>query len=431
MSKRVIIIGNGVAGFTAAATIREHDSETEIILMTRETERFYNRMMLSKALSSEELLDDIYMEEDSWYEEHKVTTMLACNVIRIEAKGKNIVYQDLSVPEEKQSNKKMKYDALIYALGAQAFCPDIPGMNQRGVGVLRSIEDAKRAQEQLKEAKHVVVIGGGILGLEMAWQCKAAGKQVSVVEAADRLMEKQLDEEGSTFLQHLLHDEGINVYCGSTVMELVMGQDTARVSGMVIADKVETTIEHEQAVLEEDRAMLQSIPCDMVLVACGITLNTKVALDSGLAVKKGVVVDEKMNTSVEGIFACGDCAESKEEGLGHGLWGEAKAMGETAGKNVVSYLKGENQAAIYHEDRVAFYFRALDTVLFSIGQIEVREESLNEWAIEKGITHQECRDASAGTYEKYYYHKDELIGAILIGVPDKIPKVNERIGVLK
>ena len=104
-------------------------------------------------------------------------------------------------------------------------------------------------------------------------------------------------------------------------------------------------------------------------------------------------------------------------------------MGKTAGINAVHFLRKETIAERYLAEKAAFYYKGLDTVIFSIGQIAVEKGSLTDWAMQKGITHQEMRDVSAGIYEKYYYHKDNLVGAIVIGAPEKITEVNERIGV--
>lgn len=439
MSKKVLILGNGVAGFTAAATVREQDAECEIVMMTVEGERFYNRMLLSKALADEKMLKDIYMEDENWYREHRIVNLLHCRVVSICPEKKYVEYEDVcetavtasdsGAPVE--SRKRENYDILIYALGAHAMIPAIPGVEQRGVMALRTIADAKRAQEELVKAHRVAVIGGGILGLEAAWQCRHAGKEVVIIEAEELLMGKQLDEEGSEFLQHLLKDKGISVMTGKTVMEILTDLERAAISGVLVADSVQDTSRHDIAGVTESAATQQTISCDMVLVACGIVPNTKLAMESGLGVGSGVIVDEHMHTTSSGIYACGDCAQFKDCREIHGLWGEAKSMGETAGKNAAAALRGETENEVYEQGRTAFYFKGLDTVIFSIGQTAKRQDSLTDWSIRRGIEHEQYRDASAGKYEKYYYHNETLVGAILIGSPEKIGEVNEKIGVLR
>ncbi len=450
MSKKVLILGNGVAGFTAAATVREEDEECEIILMSQEQERFYNRMLLSKALADEDMLSDIYMENEKWYEERRITNRLGCRIIKINPREHFVEYEDITESTSGNVNgkqrmiprKREQYDVLIYALGANAFIPDIPGASVRGVMGIRTIADAKKAQESLKESENVVVIGGGILGLEAAWQCKRLGKKVTVIEASKRLMEKQLDEEGSEFLLNLLKDKGIEVHCNKTVMEISADSSQGRVKSVVYADNNMNTTEHEIANIMEQEAKLDTIEADMVIVACGIVPNSKLALESGLGVGTGVMINEYMETTASDIFACGDCVQFKVENENaeaeiyenHGLWGASKQMGEAAGVNAARALKNSKkrgEKAFYTPGRAAFYFKALDTVVFSIGRIAVKSENITDWAIQKGVTHKEIRDVSAGTYEKYYYHGDVMVGAILIGCPDKITSVNERIGILK
>lgn len=454
MGRKVLILGNGVAGFTAAATIREHDKECAIVLMTIENELFYNRMTLSKALADEKLLQDIYMEPKLWYEENHVRTMMLCRVLRIDTGEKYVEYERVDKQANETSrggvlvkgHERESYDVLIYALGASAYLPPIAGITQRGVVTIRSIADAVNAQELLKESQRVVVIGGGIMGLEIAWQCHKAGKQACVVEGNPRLMEKQLDREGSEFLAHLLQCKGVDVRCGKRVLEVTTDMDKAAICGVMIADaEVESeNLDAPDAKAEYAQAKEETIPCDMVIVACGIVPNIKPAVESGLGVGGGVMVDYHMQTSVEGIFACGDCVQIHvpknttslptlgahcEPTTTHGLWGEGKEMGVIAGRNALAYLNGESERFAYETGESAFYFNGFDTVIFSIGQTEIAPDSTNDWCLKKGVTHQEYRDASAGRYEKYYYHQNELVGAILIGSPDKMKEVNERIGV--
>ena len=425
-AKQIVIIGNGVAGFSAAAQIRELDQESRIILMTMEEEYFYNRMLLSKGLGDPEMLHDIVMETPQWYEEHHIENMLLAKIVKICTESQQVQYKEV-LQEEPEEIKKLKYDVLIYALGAKAWLPDIKGVKQTGVVTLRSLADAKKTQKMLKKVQDVVIVGGGILGLEAAWQCAKAGKKVSIIEAGKRLMEKQLDEDGSVFLNHLLEDKGIKVYCHRTVMEMVTHEN--RVGGVLIATQQMQESQHLVADVVEEYAGQETIPAQLVIVACGISKNTKLAMEAGLNVDRGVLVKDTMQTNVENVFACGDCVQMENHSQTNGLWPEAAAMGKTAGINAVHFLRKETIAERYLAEKAAFYYKGLDTVIFSIGQIAVEKGSLTDWAMQKGITHQEMRDVSAGIYEKYYYHKDNLVGAIVIGAPEKITEVNERIGV--
>lgn len=430
--KRVVILGNGVAGFSAAAKIRELDKSCEIILMTMEKDYFYNRMMLSKALGSEQLLQDIYKaenlyKEESWYEKENIKNMLCCKGKCIDPEKRTVTFCRLP----KETQEEISYDALIYALGARAFIPDIDGVRQKNVFALRTIKDAEKIQEALKKADSVAIIGGGIMGLEIAWQCRKKGKAVCVVEAGKHLMEKQLDPEGSAFLMNLLKQQNIRVYCEKTVMEFPFDENRNQVAGVVLADAPVAQEEHKIAGNGEETAKQETISADMVILACGIRPNITVAKESGLDVAKGVLADEHMKTNHKGIFACGDCVELSDHKPLHGLWPEAANMGQIAGENVVSYLNGKEEKAKYESGRVAFYYRGLDTVIFSIGEIGVRSGKMKDWAVKKNTVHQEYQDASAGIYEKYFYHGKDLIGAVLIGAPEKITAVNERIGVKK
>ena len=430
--KQIVILGNGVAGFSAAAQIRELDSDSRIVLMTMEDEYFYNRMLLSKGLGDPELLDDIVMETPNWYVERNIDNLLMVNVLKICTDSNQVIYKEMASNEQTQESSQeqtITYDVLIYALGAQAFVPNIRGVKQNGVTTLRTLSDAKKIQKSLDNVNDIVIVGGGILGLEAAWQCAKQGKKVSIIEAGQRLMEKQLDEEGSEFLNHLLADKGIQVYADHAVMEIITADDASHISGVLIANQQMKEEAHEVASVVKEHAMQQTIPAQLVILACGIAPNTQIATQADITTDRGVLVDDTMQTSVENVFACGDCVQMRDKSRTHGLWPEASEMGKTAGINAVHYLNGETLAEHYLSEKVAFYYKGLDTVIFSIGQIGIKQDSLTDWAIKNGITHQEMRDSSAGIYEKYYYHKDEMVGAILIGVPEKITKVNETIGV--
>ena len=179
------IIGNGAAGISAAEAIRERDKTGSIYMISNEEYPSYNRPMLTKSLAAGLEAEQIAVKEASWYEENNVYQMLGKNVTGIDTQKKEIYTAD---------GAKFKYTKLIYALGSECFIPPIQGADQPEVIAIRRLSDTRKVTELLPQVKEAVVIGGGVLGLEAAWELKKAHCKVTVLELAPRLMGRQLDE---------------------------------------------------------------------------------------------------------------------------------------------------------------------------------------------------------------------------------------------
>ena len=179
------IIGGGAAGLNAAKAIRERDKTGSIYMLSNEAYPAYNRPMLTKSLVAGLDAEQIAVQEASWYEENNVCLLLGKNVVSIDTEKKEIHTDD---------GAKFKYTKLIYALGSECFIPPIQGADQPEVIAIRRLSDTQKVTELLPQTKEAVVIGGGVLGLEAAWELKKARCKVTVLELAPRLMGRQLDE---------------------------------------------------------------------------------------------------------------------------------------------------------------------------------------------------------------------------------------------
>ena len=284
---------------------------------------------------------------------------------------------------------RLKYTKLIYALGAKSFVPPIPGSEKQQVAAIRTLEDARKIERMIPKNGHAVVIGGGVLGLEAAWELKKAGCGVTVLEAAPVLMGRQLDEGAAAMLKTVAESAGIMIRTGVKT-EKIKGQE--RVTAVCLADGEE-------------------IAADLVLISCGVRANTELAEKMGLRINRAVVADEKMQTSERDIYACGDCVEF--EGENAALWSEASEQGKVAGANAAG------ECVTYQKVQMPLSFNGMNTSLYAIG-----DNGRNKNLLYKTL---EICDRSKKQYEKLYFLNGKLCGVILIGNVSKMAKLTKLI----
>ncbi len=378
--KLYAVLGNGAAGVAAAKAIRERDKTGSIYMISNEEYPAYNRPMLTKSLVAGLDADQIAIQDASWYEEQNICQILGKEVVSVDTKEKEIHTSD---------GAKFRYDSLIYALGAESFVPPIPGSDLPEVAVIRRLSDTKKVAELLEKTTDAVVIGGGVLGLEAAWELKKARCRVTVLELAPRLMSRQLDEGAGKMLESIGQAQGIEIRTGVTI-EAIEGE--GRVAGVRLGGG-------------------EVIPAQLVIVSCGVRANTKIAEEAGISVERSVVVDSRMQTNVEGIFACGDCAQY--EGLNYAIWPQAVEEGKIAGANAAG------EALEYLPSPAALTFHGMSTALFAIG-----DNGSNPNLIYRTV---EFQDVSRKQYEKYYFRNNRLCGVILIGDTGKMAELSEAV----
>ncbi|PKM84303.1 MAG: pyridine nucleotide-disulfide oxidoreductase [Firmicutes bacterium HGW-Firmicutes-11] len=363
-----IIVGNGAAGTTACEEIRKRNALAVIELISAEDHIGYNRPMLTKGILSDIDSLNFYIKPESWYQDNNIKVTLSTWVKEVDSDNKVLYLSDGSV---------RKFDKLIIATGASSFVPPIAGVDKLGVFAIRSLEDVKKVQEYLAKVDTVAVIGGGILGLEAAWEISKAGKNVTIIQNTDFLMDRQLDEKGSTILRKRAEASGITVSVGIGA-DALSGEDS--VTGVIMKDG--TVIEAQ-----------------MVVLSTGIRPNVEVAENAGVSINRFVQVNERMETSVKDIFAAGDCAIC--QGVSYGIWNQALDMGKVAGANAA----GDNM--VYETIVPSNAFTGMGTSLFSVGDVG-KSENLKYKSVE-------FHDEAKGTYEKLYFHNDRFCGGILIG----------------
>lgn len=374
------IIGGGAAGLNAAKAIRERDKTGSIYMLSNEAYPAYNRPMLTKSLVAGLDAEQIAVQEASWYEENNVCLLLGKNVVSIDTEKKEIHTDD---------GAKFKYTKLIYALGSECFIPPIQGADQPEVIAIRRLSDTQKVTELLPQTKEAVVIGGGVLGLEAAWELKKARCKVTVLELAPRLMGRQLDEGAGEMIKAVSEAQGITIHTGVQI-EAIEGD--GHVTGVRLGDG-------------------RVFPAQLVIVSCGVRANAAVAKAAGIETDRAVVVNSRMETSAADVYACGDCAQY--QGINYAIWPQAVEEGKTAGANAAG------ETLEYTGVPAALTFHGMNTALFAIGDNGSHPDLVYRTV--------EFKDMARKQYEKYYFRNNRLCGAILIGDVSRMGEMTEAV----
>jgi 3-phenylpropionate/trans-cinnamate dioxygenase ferredoxin reductase subunit len=277
MISTVLIIGGGQAGAQAIDTLRREGFAGRIVLVSEEPELPYQRPPLSKKFLAGELAADrLPFRHQSFYDEHRIELKLGIRAIRLDPAARRVA---LSNGEE------IGYDRLLLCLGAISRLLTCPGSELPGVHYLRGISDVPGIREGLKPGARTVIIGGGYIGLEAAATARKLGCAVTVLEMADRVMNRVVASNVSEYFAHEHRSQGIKLICNTRVVRLEGG---ARVERVVCADG-------------------SSHEADILVVGVGAVANMQLAADAGLECENGIVVDEYCRTADPAIYAAGDC----------------------------------------------------------------------------------------------------------------------------
>jgi len=309
--EKYVIIGNGGAGTTACEEIRKRNALAKITIISRENVIGYNRPMLTKGILSEVDRLSLFIKPSSWYEENNIQLKLGKNVAEIDPKQKIVKMSDGTTEE---------YDKLVIATGAESSIPPLKGGEKKGVFVIRNLENINEIRSYIEDGvKQAAILGSGVLGLEAAWELKKAGLDVTVLGNSEIIMSRQLDAKGSEFLKSAMIKAGVHFVSGKSIEE-IRGNEKVTLIHMNDGTDIEVQI---------------------LIVSTGISQNVELAKAIGIETNKSIVVNNKMETSIPDIYACGDCAEF--EGANYAIWPQAIDMGKVAGANAAgdekTYLK--------------------------------------------------------------------------------------------
>ncbi len=368
MTQKLVIIGNGMA----PGRMLEHLLETapdaySITIFNAEPRVNYDRIMLSPVLSGEKTFEEIIIHGDGWYIQNNITLYKCHKIVAIDRAAKTVT-SDHGVTEP--------YDKLVIATGSNPFIIPVPGANLPGVLSYRDLDDVQAMLLAAQARSKAIVIGGGLLGLEAAAGLKEQGMDVTVIHVMPTLMERQLDRSAGYLLQKQLEDRGIKVMTKANTKQII---GEKRVEGVELADG---TI----------------IPATLVVMAVGIRPNSAMAKDAGIAVNRGIVVTDFMQTSDPDIYALGECAE-----VGGQVYGLVAPLYDMA-RVLAARLTGDT-GAVFKPVDTPTKLKVTGINLFSLGDFaegEDRQEIV-------------LRDAAAGVYKRVVLRDNRIIGTVLYG----------------
>jgi nitrite reductase (NADH) large subunit len=371
---RVVIIGNGAAGATAAEEIRKADGSCEITVISDESYPYYSRPRVIEFLTGKVAEEKIFIRKSEWYAENKIELLLSTVVEKIDTEAKQV----------KAGGVLINYDKLIIAAGAYSFAPPFPGAKDKGVFTLRTIDDAKNIMQYAKGRKKAVVIGGGLLGIEAANSLKEHGLNVTIVEVFDRLLPRQLDTETAAILKGKLESMGLS---------FILDKQTAAIEDAEGGKKVKFADDS----FEET---------DMVLLSAGIRSNLKIIENTPVEKMLGIKIDGFGRTNIDSVYACGDIAEFN--GRVYGIWPAAREQAIAA----ASHITGGS--AEYKGTVMSVKLKVAGIELASMGDVsgegteaEIKKENEN--------------------FKKIFIRDNKVAGAILIGNTKDYAKIQKMI----
>ena len=374
---KVVIVGNNVAGTFTGQNIRFLNEEVEIEIYTQESYPYYTRVNLPELIPGKVQAEDLIVFKDDWYKDKNIKLKLNSKVTKIEPDQKFILIEGQDDP--------VSYDKLILALGSVPNIPPIKNAREmvgKGVFTLRTIDDTLEIKEYIQKhnAKEAIIIGGGLLGLELANQIKNANLNATVVEFFPRLLPRQLDDECSSMLRGEIEKKGIKVVLNAATEEIL---GNGYVSGIRLKDG-------------------QNFESDIILIQAGIRATIDLAQDSGLETNRGIIVNQFLETSKKDIFAVGDCVEYKNQ-----TWGIIPACMEQS-KIVAASALGLKKIE-YKGTTPKNTLKIVGVELTSIGIFDPSKEEGGGWDILKRADKDDC------CYQKLILKDNKLKGAILFG----------------
>jgi nitrite reductase (NADH) large subunit len=368
MTERLVIIGNGMApGRMLEHLFEAAPDRYQVTIFNAEPRVNYDRIMLSPVLSGEKEFEDIVIHGDGWYIDHGITLYKGHRIVAIDRVRKTVT-SDKSVTES--------YDRLVIATGSVPFIIPVSGKDLPGVLSYRDLDDVHAMLLAAQSRAKAVVIGGGLLGLEAAAGLKERGMDVTVLHVMPTLMERQLDPAAGYLLQKAVEARGIKVLTKANTKAIV---GNGKVEGVELADGI-------------------VIPATLVVMAVGIRPNIGLAEEAGLEVNRGIVTDDRMQTSDPAIFALGECAE-----VGGHVYGLVAPLYEMARVAAAKLSNSEDKRFVHSDTPTKLKVTGID--LYSIGDFadgDDREEII-------------LRDASAGIYKRVILQANKIIGTVLFG----------------
>ncbi len=375
-----LIIGNSTAAVGAVEGIRKLDREAPIVLLSKEPYHTYSRPLISYLLAGEVDEERMYYRPRDFYERNRVDARLGVEAVAVDPEAR---------VAKTARGDEIAFERLLIATGGRPFVPPLEGSDAAGVFTFTSRDDAKAVGAYIEEmgARKAVVIGGGLIGIKSAEALDARGLEVLMVELADRLLPLALDAKGSELATASLRDARVELECGTTVKRILV--EDGAVSGVALKTGRE-------------------VACNLVIVAIGVVPNADIVRGTAIETDQGILIDDRCETSVEGIYAAGDVTQGKDALSGRSrpipIFPNAYRQGRTAGTNMAG---GEA-----HVD-AAFAMSSVEVFGLPTISVGLATASGEEYEILAR------RDDAARTYKRLVLRDGRIVGALFVGDIDR------------
>ncbi len=319
---KYVIVGGGIAGTTAAQTIRAADKNGSITIISDEPFLLYSRIMLSKPnfFLGKIPFETIWLKKDSWYADNNIQMKSGTKAASIDCAVKTLTLHD---------GAQIEYEKLLLAIGGRASAIGASGAEKNGVFVMRTLGDAKKIIDTAKTAKEAVAIGGGFVSFEICDMLRMAGLGITLVIREPYYWQTTLDETAGLIIEEALRKGGVNIIKNNEVASI---EGTAGVSGVVLKDGT-------------------NIPCQMVVAGVGIYCPFDWIAKAGIKVGRGITTNEFLETNMPDIYSAGDSAEFTDVILGEqvrlGNWVNAQVQGRVAGLNMTGHREPFRLVSFY------------------------------------------------------------------------------------
>ncbi|MBF0290224.1 MAG: NAD(P)/FAD-dependent oxidoreductase [SAR324 cluster bacterium] len=376
-----VIIGNGIAGISVAETIRKSRSGDEIIMIGNESVPSYWRANLTKYILGSTPEEKMRVKPEGWLEKNEIHPITG-EVRQINSEAGNIIYQT------GDREDTLEFDRLCVATGASPIMLKIPGHNLPEVLTYRSLQDANYLKSRLRDIKRMVVIGGGVLGLEVVEITVKSGIHCTIFQLGSKIGLPLVDDQAAEILLRRVTGRDGTHEQGAEVMFDVQAKEFLELNG------------HVQGIRLKDDSF---VPCDMVVICIGIAANPQLFENSGLSFECGLVVDAHQQTSVPGIYGAGDCVIYPNESgqmVPTRTWVTSRIQGKTAGFNMCDI-----PCLLFDEGPMYNASYLFDMFYTVMGEFNAVGEEYQSYSSQPD----EC------SYRKIIFKNDRVVGAMMLG----------------
>ncbi|HWQ68721.1 MAG TPA: FAD-dependent oxidoreductase [Patescibacteria group bacterium] len=370
-----VIIGASAAGLAAVEAIRRVDRDCSITVVSKEPMPLYSRVGLTHFISREVVYDGMRMRDDGYFDQMKVRGLMGVAALSVDHAARRVALSN---------GESLAYDNLLVASGSHAVMPPIPGTNLQGIYPCITNNDAKQIDAAISSAKEAVVIGAGLIGIQVVDAFARRGLKTTVIEQMPHVMPAMADAVSAAMAEEVLRKAGVTVRCGVRATELLDK------SGYIAGVRIKSG---------------ELLPCQLLVMAAGVAPNIDFLDGTGVTIHRGLLVDAHQQTSLDRIYAAGDVAETVDmfsgERVVNAIWPEALNQGRIAGLNMAGVI------ASYEGSMAMNVTSVLQTPVVSLGA----------WNSQPGDRYEirEVRDDRRQAYRKLVFDGEQLVGAMLVG----------------